>query len=213
MPPTTSAAVRTLEPLVHVGTLRAQDKGVRGASHEGSGLSVSQCPEAWVRIARLGGVPWWRLERPGHAFLDAHALTRVQRRTIAAWGVARGWVAWRKLWRLRWYDEELDSTVHSLHDSEAAAREEAFDDEGADIAQVRTLVAQPALAIRMGQAVTPGQAEALLHAVYAEDVLALDGVFWDDVLDVGALSAPRAVIFRSRLSGWRITPMPLRQLE
>jgi hypothetical protein len=213
MPLPTSIEVRTLEPLVHVGTLRAQDKGVRGASREGNGLSVSQCPEAWVRIARLGGLPWWRLERPGHAFLDAHALTRSQRRAIAAWGVAQGWVAWRMLWRLRWYDEELDGTVQSLHDSRAAACEEAFDDEDADIARVRTLVAQPALAARMGQTVTSGQAEALLHAVYAEDVLVLDGVFWNDVLDAGALSAPRAVIFRSRLPEWRVTPMALRRLE
>lgn len=194
--------------LVHVGTLQPGDKGVRGPSLEGDGLSVSQCPDAWARIARLGGLPWWRLERAGHAFLHAHALTRAQRRAIAAWGVAHGWVAQATMWRLRWFDDELEATVQSLHESEEEARDEAFDDQDADIAPVRTLVARSALAQRMGQAVAPGQAEALLHAVYAEDVLALDGVFWNDVLDAGALSAPRAVIFRSRLPEWRITPMP-----
>jgi hypothetical protein len=202
--------VRSFAQLVHVGTLRQCDKGARGPSHEGAGLSISTCPAAWVRIAKLGGLPWWRLERPGHAFLDAHALTRAQRRAIAVWGAAQGWVAWRRVWRLRWFDDELDGTVQSLHESEAAARREAFDEADADVTRVRTLVAHSALVERMGQTVALGQAEALLHAVYAEDVLALDGVFWADVLDVDALSAPRAVIFRSRLPEWRITPMPAR---
>lgn len=41
--------------LVHVGSLRAADKGCRGDSYEGHGLSVSECPAAWVEIASLGG--------------------------------------------------------------------------------------------------------------------------------------------------------------
>lgn len=208
MPPNANWPVRSFAHLVHVGTMRRCDKGARGPSHEGAGLSVSTCPEAWVRIARLGGLPWWRLERAGHAFLDAHRLTGAQRRQLAAWGVGRGWVARRTLWQLSRHDDELGGTVQSLYESEAAAREEAFDDEDATVTAVRTLVAQPVLAERMGQPIALGQAEALLHAVYAEDVLALDGVFWNDVLDVPGWSAPRAVIFCSRLPEWRITPMP-----
>ena len=43
---------------------------------------------------------------------------------------------------------------------------------------------------------------------YAEDVLDLDGVWWNDELDVSAYSAPRGVIFASKMGAWTATRIP-----
>ena len=42
----------------------------------------------------------------------------------------------------------------------------------------------------------------LLAVIYVEDVLDLDGVWWQDKLDVFKYSAPRGVINRHKLKDW-----------
>jgi hypothetical protein len=196
-------ALCTFDALVHVGTMHIEDKGYRGPSHEGEGLSVSTCPQAWVRIAKLGGLPWFELTRPENVFLDAHALSQQASQRMARWGLENGWVENEALWQARYWDDELDAEVTSLHPTREEALAEAFEDESC-VRCVAVLAARPSLVARMNQRIDFGEAESLLHAVYAEDVLALDGVFWEDVLDVSRLSAPRAVVFRNRVPAWHV---------
>ena len=60
----------------HIGTMKPSDKGRfhNKTSLEGNGLSVSEDPDAWRAIAKLGGFPTWSLTRDGSLFVDAHAL-------------------------------------------------------------------------------------------------------------------------------------------
>jgi len=44
--------------------------------------------------------------------------------------------------------------------------------------------------------------EDFLSICYAEDVLKLDGVWWDDKLNPMSYSAPRGVIFNNMLPSW-----------
>lgn len=39
----------------HVGSMDLSRKGERGSSYEGNLLSASPCPEAWIKICKLGG--------------------------------------------------------------------------------------------------------------------------------------------------------------
>ena len=58
----------------NVGSMRPEDQGTCGyASHEGHHLSVSECPEQWISVAKLGGRPPWLLTRKGGTavFIDA----------------------------------------------------------------------------------------------------------------------------------------------
>jgi hypothetical protein len=48
----------------------------------------------------------------------------------------------------------------------------------------------------------------MLALAYAEQVLDLDGLYWNERLDVYAYSAPRAGLLRSKMSSWTFTPAP-----
>ena len=200
--------IKRFKTLTHIGTLNPADKGRVGHSHEGSGLSVSTCPNAWEQICKLGGLPWWTLTKPGHQFLDWYGLSGKTRKEIHAWGAAQGLVVEGPVWQLSWYDSEQDEAVFVSFPTEAAAKAEMGDD--------RTLSKVPAqwhataaLAAQSGH--PDGE---YLDLAFVSDMLAvayaraqgLDGVFWREVLDVYAYSAPRAVILLEKLGQWTITP-------
>src|SRR5690606_31338185 len=54
--------------------------------------------------------------------------------------------------------------------------------------------------------VSPVFVEEFALMAHADQVLGLDGVWWDDALDIGALSAPRGGLFRP--AEWRIEEAP-----
>lgn len=185
-----------LEGLVHIGTL---DPARKGMSYEGSCLSVSACPEAWEHIAHLGGNPWWACKRLGNQFIDALSLTRHQRDQVEEWAVTHGLAQRVRVWRVRYFDDELDETRSLLVTTEAEARQEAEAIDG-DPVPTQALVATDALVGRMGQ--DPGvDAFDFILCCYAEDH-GYDGVFWAESLSPSTLSAPRAGIAPSKIATW-----------
>lgn len=189
----------------HVGTMDLADKGMHGASYEGTGLSVSHYPDAWVRIARLGGLPTWALTVDGGTFVDAHALTDDDRERILSWGRDRSLVDDRGVWQASWWDDELEDTLMMLCDTKDEAEMEAEDMEG-DVTCVTMQVATDALLERAQQCGSQlTDALELLLPVWVEDATSHDGVWWHDRLDPDRLSAPRGVIVPSRLERWDAT--------
>lgn len=204
------------EPLIHIGTLDPAHKGCRGDSLEGHGLSVSECPQAWEAIAKLGGQPWWELAKTGGApkFLDWHAVPEPLQCEILAWAQAQGFVEPRIVYKLSWLDCETSSRVFMSFDDRQAAQAE-FDWQTGDLDEERA----PRLEEMQGHRLTPEglralarkhasphQAPELAAVLYCEVETDLDGVFWRDELDVAGLSAPRAVVFPGRLGSFQISP-------
>lgn len=189
--------------LIHIGTLDPAHKGQRGASYEGAGLSVSDHPDQWRRIAQLGGLPWWRLERPGGTFIDRHALTDAQWEDIIRWGEAHGLVARTAVVFAEIEDDEIGTYVQAY--ATRGALEDEFDGDltGAVWWEGEQIVATPELEAAVGQSVA-GDARDVLLTVYAERTQQVDGIWWEDA--PGPYSAPRGVILPGRLGGWEITP-------
>ena len=183
---------------VHIGTLDPDDKGLRGASYEGHGLSVSVDPDDWLRIAKLGGLPWWELRNAAGRFMDRHALTGAQRDQISAWAVDAGLARRRELWRVTYHDDELDGDVSVLFDSREAAEVELDDLDDGEAQPVMALTATAALAARVGRA--DGDCFDLAAVCFTEDITDVDGVWWADRR--GPFSAPRGVILPGRLHRW-----------
>src|SRR3546814_7378418 len=102
----------SFDALWHRGTMDAADKGCRGESHEGHGLSVSTDPDAWEEIAKLGGEPLWELSRDGNRFLDAHGLSECHRRTMSDWAESEGLAVRADAWRSEEHTSELQSLMH-----------------------------------------------------------------------------------------------------
>lgn len=195
---TPTIPTRSFRVLYHVGTLNVADK--RGDSHEGAGLSVSLHPDEWRRIAsgRVSGATW-RCTKPGNRFINAHRLPKAARSKIADWAIQNGFAARETTYRIARYDDELEQEHYLPFLTRAEAEREA--DDGDEIEEVPgSLVGTPALATRT-HAASLALAEDLILTVYAEEH-GFDGVWWQDVLDVTAYSAPRGVIVPRMVGTW-----------
>lgn len=183
--------------LSHVGTLDPSAK--KSHSYEGQGLSVSQNPEEWQRIARLSG-DVHRFDREAQ-LLDFHALSESQRLDIATYAQERGWVEPADTYVVSYYDDEWESEMTMRFTD----REEA-EDEAAALEADEPTVESGFVYVQMPDSTARAGEEADLGVVAAawvgEQRPDLDGVWWDDDLDVSRLSAPRGVIVPQRIDAW-----------
>lgn len=192
---------RRYNEVFHIGSLNPADKGrTFSSSYEGHGLSVSDCPEEWERIARLGGNPWWELTNPSGRFIDVHALSAEERQAIEEWGIDRGLARRVEGWRVSYYDSEWEDTVSFLYltEKEARAEMDELPDQKLDATEI--LQGTALLDEKMGFETALDCLDFLLVS-YAEDETELDGVWWEDIY--GHLSAPRGVILPSKLTEWQ----------
>lgn len=175
-------------------------------SLEGSGLSVSEHPTAWRKIARLGGFPLWELrrcdKRPGQ-FVDMLA----DEKQLVEAAVAAGLLVPRLAWQAEHTDED-GAVWYSLHATQTEAARE-IEDEDNPATPTQTWAPTAALSRRWAQDFTVkldpfGDFVAQIAALYMlEDAdLDIDGAWWNEDLDVYKLSAPRGVIFKRRLAAW-----------
>lgn len=197
------------ETVFHVGLLDPSLKGTQHASsYEGAGLSVSDHPDEWEAIARLGGAPHWQLECEGAEFLDVHALDGRQRGIVEQWAVDNGYATRLEGgWELSWYDSERDDRLAMWFTTKDAADDE-FDgyDEGVEPRLEPVELLGPTERLRAHPAGNPcsdpSSASDDAVMVFAHDELGLDGVWWYDTYDPAALSCPRGVIFADRVGRW-----------
>ena len=193
--------------LCHIGTMDPDQKGlgVWSSSWEGHGLSVSLHPERWEEIARLGGLPWFKLTNPAGHFLDYHRLAPPQRETIAAWAVAEGLAERVTAWQASWTDTDTDEPTGLLLETreDALSELEALELD-ATPEPVSVLKPTSALEARVGSS----HLDCLAHATvcYVEDTTELAGVWWADVH--GHWSAPRGVILPGKLAAWAAEQIP-----
>ena len=208
--------------LIHIGTMSAGDKGVRGDSYEGHGISVSECPEAWESIAKLGGQPWWTLTLPGNAapvFLDWHRVAADVRDEIIAWASANGLCVPCTCFEVSWSEciepdevERVFSTYEDKADAvlefEGAVAEYEGDPESApSLREYDAWKLTPAaLATLFRRRAELDETPLMAALLYAERETNLTGVYWADRLDPMSYSAPRAVIFPDRLGKFSVAP-------
>jgi len=190
---------QVIEQVFHIGTL---DPGQKGEfSWEGHGLSISLDPEAWEKIAKLGGFPWWRLQKTGGSFLDYHRLSSFHRGRATRWGLREGYCVEKTGYEFSYYDDELEDDMRFTYTDRDEALVEA-EGVGADEESVlltTILVATDKLRKELHLKVDINCFDQLF-CLWAERFTSFDGVWWDD--QYGFMSAPRGVIFPSRLANW-----------
>lgn len=183
--------------LSHVGTLDPSAK--KSYSYEGQGLSVSQNPDEWQRIARLSG-DVHRFNREAQ-LLDFHSLSESQRLDIAAYAQEHGWVEPADTYVVSYYDDEWESEMTMRFTDQGEAEDEAAA-LGADeptIERSYVYTQMPDSTARAGEEADLGVVAAAWVGEQRPD---LDGVWWEDDLDVSRLSAPRGVIVPQRIEAW-----------
>lgn len=215
--------IRQQDSWFHVGDLT---KKVSRNSYEGAGLSVSDCPDSWKRIAKLGGNTY-RLYRKGGRFLDMVYLSIPLRKDMFKWAVEKGYLLTENVWVYHFYDEEFGGFYEREFKTEEEAleevdweslseeerkllmkrnkkKEDGFEEFASTLYQVTRFQATPQLLAPeewKGSCLSQ-LAEDFAIKRYADEVLKLDGVYWDEEHDIARLSAPRAVIFSSQVENW-----------
>lgn len=192
--------------LWHLGTLDKSQKGIRGASYEGNLLSASACPEAWMRICKLGGSQAHELNK--HAFLlDMLEITDPKtakgcelRDRFIKEALADGSIQQRTVFRASFFDDEYDELMYTIHET----REEAIQeyDEDVDIEEVSKYFSSPDIIALHSKAEGDdcGLDFAIIEWAKKYD---LDGVYWSQRLAPETLSAPRAGLFDRTIKSFK----------
>lgn len=204
-------ATYTFEKTYHVGNLNGE-RETNIESHEGKGVSISPVPDAWRHIAPCVGGYTYRLHKPGGGnYLDYSNLEDGAQEAFREFCLDAEYVVPATAYEIRYEDAHGD--VRRFHrdtreDAERSAREESY--RNASVEEVETVDLGPKGREYWTDAfgTDPDDAgtifvETLLEIWYAEEH-GFDGVYWDNELSIGKLSAPKGVIFQSMFSEWEI---------
>lgn len=193
---------RLIGNLYHVGTMDITKKSK--LSHEGNGLSVSNCPDAWRRITKgLTHGKTFMLRKRGMKLLDFYMLTAEEKAEIQRWAVSNGYVEKATLYKSVTWDE-FGEEFFSLYESYEEALTEA-DGEEERVQPVDGLLPTQKMKDTSMVHIELMQVRDFITALYTEQVLDYDGIYWDELLDEGVYSAPRGVIFNSKLPSFTVT--------
>ena len=195
--------------LLHWGNLSSPDPAntQRTGSHEGCLLSCSpsiEAHEAWLGIARLGGIGEWVLTKPlgeNFALLDIHALSTSARgkllKTAAGGGLVRHGTA-QKVTSDDGESGECFSLYPTLEEAKAADSEGAIETVPAWFGTDKLQSYWWSRRSR-GSAMPVGLLfveDAAIAALLDAGCPSVDGIFWNDELDPAAFSSPRVGLFQ-----------------
>ncbi len=196
----------------HVGNLD-RDRNPPSYSFEGDGLSVSRCPNDWASIARLGRHAYG-LANPDSLFYDASL--DGPREHVHNWCCANDFVREVDGYRVYYEDRERgeDERYMEFYDRDEAETHHASNEyPNSRLELVTSLTLETRGRDYWRDAFTsdpedasPVQIRGLLPVWYAEytDDHDYDGVWWHEWHDPRNYSAPRGVIFQSKLDEWDI---------
>lgn len=185
----------------HVGTLDLSERSEH--TYEGHmGLSVSECPDEWQRIARLSGSVYQMTNDKG-TFADFHNVDDVLWSKIFDWGITEGYITPHTYYAFDYEDCEWEMILRSTHETQEEALVEA--DGEHDVFPLPGYMGTDKFASLVGE--RQRNDAKLLLTILAVEADEIDGVLWEDTLDVSRLSAPRAIILNNRINRWNIQPM------
>lgn len=209
----------------HVGRPDRTAAGGRSpssGSQEGIGVSVSMHPEAWIRIAKLGGKGIYTLRRKDRVVGRFAAWAPSLQDRANRWGVAVGLLVPKPVFVVEREvsDEGGDIAIVSEEYATKARAEAAvayyggdFEDGGARVREVGGFASTATLSARWRahfSAKRPSADEAqieTLNLYMAVHHARLDGIWWQERLDPDNYSAPRGVILPHAYQRWSAEPV------
>lgn len=199
--------------LYHVGTMDIANKS--SESYEGNGLSVSICPDVWMRLARCCTTTIWELYKSNLEMLDYYSLTENEFSIAREWGVLEGYLEDCIVYRYTYFDDEMDCDLTSIHKTfEDACKEACLENKYATFEEFKNSEESQFYNIEEEIGFNPtdklkkisfvnlsiDNAEDINFLLFLEKNTNLDGVYWNELLDESRYSAPRGVIFNSKVN-------------
>jgi len=194
---------RKITKVYHVGEINIKSKSK--FSLEGSGLSVSNNPEEWRRIVKLDNKETHILTNVNGVFVEGNKLNKHQKNNIISWGLKNNYITETETFKVCWYDDEMESNICMEFTTYEEAKEEAGDDRIIKVNKNGILPTNKLNLLSMQNKIEPSQTFDLLLTIFIEKNTNYDGVWWNDKLDVLKYSAPRGVIFNTKLNNWVIS--------
>jgi hypothetical protein len=183
----------------HIGKM---DKSLRKeGNYEGEGLCVSECPEDWMRICRLGGHLTHELSNPAGLFADYYSMDK---NSLHQWGNQNGLVIQKNIYQVTKINGETDEEyVMEFINYEEAVLE--ADDEPDLISECLKWLSSEKMNDLFNHDVCIGSVDDyLLNAYVKHNHPECDGVWFDHEND-GYYSAPSGLIFDEKIHMWNIT--------
>lgn len=198
----------------HVGTMVPSLRKHR-FSFEGDSLSVSTCPAEWTKIARLGGGKTWKLRQEDEQlarFLNMHDPHIISQ--LEALAISNGLVRVGKAVSVRVQNDNGED-VNELYATKAEALEQHDYEDISDDAFKTVETLYPTAYLHERYPLLPkgllGATALNISTVVLADSQSkpelldrVSGLWWNEVLDVHSLSAPRGCIFASKLDAWKV---------
>jgi len=196
--------IKKITTVYHVGEMDIKNKS--DFSLEGSGLSVSKHPDEWRTIARLGDRPLFELTNSNAKFIDAYKLKQSDKKQIIEWGVTNKYINKKETYRIYSYNDNDKPQYMEFNTREEAEAE--LDEDTKLRVNKNGLESTNKLNRQTKQnKIDNINIFDLLLTVYIEQTILYDGIWWNDYLDVRQYSAPRGVIFNSKLKQWKINKL------
>lgn len=207
---------KEIETLYHVGTMDIADKS--RFSLEGNGLSVSTCPSEWINITQMSSTTIWSLQKKDVQLLDYYSLTENEFNIATIWGLDEGYLTECIIFKSIKYDDEIEGYLEMVHKTFEEACEEACLEETYvsyeeylqyqeyESSKVEKLIGyMPTNKLKKISMVEVDETNAfeINFLVFLEKNTNLDGVYWDEILDISKYSAPRGVIFNSKINSFK----------
>lgn len=188
--------------IFHVGMMDLSLKSC--FSYEGDGLSISNCPDEWIKITEghTHG-DFFLLHKEKMKLLDFYSLTKKEKTLIETWAIENEYVSKGSLYKRLTYGEDGEE-YFSLHKTYEEALEEADGEEKYVQTVENALLPSARLRNESYTQVEYIDVVDRITSLYAEKVLGYDGVYWNEELNEATYSAPRGVIFNEKLKDFKI---------
>ena len=184
----------------HVGTMDVSKKNNR--NYEGIGLSVSECPEDWKRICKLGGLATWNLAKQTSKYADFYSCDKAE---LLNWGIENKFITIHQGVEINAYDEDDKIIGKQVFLSKKEFLKEYDEEDLSQSHQVEISIATQLLCAELPNFefdhIEPLE---MLFFVFVERQQSFDGIWYDHKND-GYYSAPCGIIFDSKLPHWTAT--------
>jgi hypothetical protein len=208
-----SEHTRSFSTVFHVGDLSGERERPH-ISYEGAGVSVSQHPEVWRDIVRktgdstlATGATTYELSNQSATFFEA-VPGGPPRESVIEWAFANGFVHEEDGYEVRWQQGD-DCHTMQFFDRARAEREAAVADCELHDTMLLALGERGRRYWEHAFKQLPSEADPLvirgLTPIWYAEAHDYDGVWWNEDLAPANYSAPRGVIFQSRLGEWTVS--------
>lgn len=201
-----------IKKLYHAGTFNIANKSKN--SSDGNGLSVSICPNSWIKMARIKSDILWEFYKEDIKMLDYYSLSEDDFKVATIWGVEQGYLIEKELFKIiNNSNTEKQSTFNCFEDlkNEIKLNEEYESYEEYDLfreyedltinKEIKYIATEKLKKLSLVSIDDSNiiQINLLLFLEFNSD---LDGIYYNDKLNIYKDSAPKGIIFNSKINSF-----------